>query len=139
MARKADYKLTKEKRKQRVMLTKKELEKIDQRRLYALRLNDYYDIMDAKYKVLSIIDREGLDSDNKKVKLDTAFKLLPYILPQKRAIDMQVTAVKIEDLIKSELKTQVQDTDFDILPEPNTRETGQKQAESEENSENNED
>ena len=85
-------------------LTKKELQEIDRRRLYALRLNDYNDIIEAKQKVLGIIDKDGLDNEEQKVRLDTSLKVLPYIIPQKKAIEMTVTSKSIEDIIKEDIE-----------------------------------
>ena len=85
-------------------LTGKQLKEIDNRRLYALKANDYSDIMDAKHKVIKIIDEKGLDSDDNKTSLDSAFKVLPYIMPQKKAIEVNVIHRKLEDIISESIE-----------------------------------
>ena len=85
-------------------LTGKQLKEIDNRRLYALKANDYSDIMDAKHKVIKIIDEKGLDSDDNKTSLDAAFKVLPYIMPQKKAIEVNVIHRKLEDIISESIE-----------------------------------
>ena len=64
------------------LLTKKALNEIDNRRLYAMRLNDIEEIKEAKSKILEIIDVDGLSNDEQKIRLDAAFKALPYVAPQ---------------------------------------------------------
>src|SRR5574343_1829413 len=86
-------------KKKEKLLTKKQLNEIEKRQLYALRLNNYNDIMDAKQKVIKIIDEKGLDSEDAKTSLDTALKVLPYIIPTKKAVEMNVITRKLEDII----------------------------------------
>lgn len=95
-------------------LTKKQLNEIEKRQLYALRLNNYNDIMDAKKKVIKIIDDDGLSSDEQKTRLDTALKVLPYIMPQKKAIETTVITRKLEDIISESIEeAQIIDTKAD--------------------------
>ncbi len=97
-----DYKLMtyyKNDSKKTKLLTKKQLKNIENRQLYALRLNNYNDIVDAKQKVIKIIDEKGLDSEDPKTSLDTALKVLPYIIPTKKAVEMNVITRKLEDII----------------------------------------
>ena len=86
------------------LLTKKALREIERRQLYALRANNYSDIMDSKTKVIKIIDEKGLDSDDPKTSLDAAFKVLPYIMPQKKAIEVNVVHRKLEDIISESIE-----------------------------------
>ena len=86
------------------LLSKRQLHSIENRQLQALRQNNYSEIMDAKVKVLSIIDKDGLDNDEPKARLDTAIKVLPYIMPTKKAIEMTVTARKLEDIITESIE-----------------------------------
>lgn len=95
-------------------LTKKQLNEIERRQLYALRMNNYNDIMDAKKKVIKIIDDDGLSSDEQKTRLDTALKVLPYIMPQKKAIETTVITRKLEDIISESIEeAQIIDTKAD--------------------------
>lgn len=86
------------------ILTKKQLNEIEKRQLYALKLNNYNDIMDAKQKVIKIIDEEGLDSEDKKTKLDTALKIVEYIIPKKKSSEVTITTKKIEDIIQESIQ-----------------------------------
>lgn len=97
-------------------LTKKQLNEIEKRQLYALRMNNYSDIMDAKQKVIKIIDDDGLSSDEQKTRLDTAIKILPYIMPQKKAIETTVITRKLEDIITESIEeAQIIDTKTDKI------------------------
>lgn len=98
-------------------LTKKQLNEIEKRQLYALRLNNYSDIMDAKQKVIKIIDDDGLSSEEQKTRLDTALKVLPYIIPQKKAIETTVIHRKLEDIISESIE------EAQIIDEPNDKDT----------------
>ena len=86
------------------LLSKRELHSIENRQLQALRMNNYSEIADAKTKVLSIIDKDGLENEDQKLRLDSAFKTLPYIMPQKKAIEVQVTTRKLEDIIEETIQ-----------------------------------
>jgi hypothetical protein len=86
------------------ILTKKQLQEIEKRQLYALKANNYSDIVDAKEKVLKIIDTDGLDNEEQKTRLDAAIKILPYIMPQKKAIEMNVITRKLEDIIQESIQ-----------------------------------
>jgi hypothetical protein len=90
------------------------LQEIERRQLYALRANNYSDIMDAKQKVIKIIDDDGLSSDEQKTRLDTAIKILPYIMPQKKAIETTVITRKLEDIISESIE------EAQIIDEPKT-------------------
>ena len=92
-----EYRLTKQKPKD---LTLKQLNEIDKRRLYAMKCNSFDEIEEMKDKVFGIIDTKGLSNKNDKVSLDTATKLLPFITPQKKAIETTIIVKKIEDIIK---------------------------------------
>lgn len=85
-------------------LTKKQLNEIEKRQLYALRMNNYNDIMDAKEKVIKIIDDDGLSSDEQKTRLDTALKVLPYIIPTKKSIETTIITRKLEDIISESIE-----------------------------------
>jgi hypothetical protein len=85
-------------------LTKKALNEIEKRQLYALRLNNYNDIMDAKEKVIKIIDEEGLNNEESKVKLETALKVLEYIIPKKKSTESVITVRKLEDIIQDHIQ-----------------------------------
>lgn len=85
-------------------ITKKQLQEIDNRRLYALKANDYSNIMDAKEKVIKIIDDDGLSSEDAKTRLDTSLKVLPYIIPTKKAIETTVIHRKLEDIITESIE-----------------------------------
>lgn len=80
-------------------LTKKALNEIEKRQLYALRMNNYQNIEDAKQQIFEIIDTDGLSNEEQKTRLDTALKLIGYITPQKKAIETTVIHKKIEDII----------------------------------------
>ena len=81
-------------------MIKKTLDEIDKRRLLAIKMNDISEIEDFNGQVLEIIKDDGLDNESQKVRLDTAFKTMPYIKPQKKAIETTIIVKKIEDIIK---------------------------------------
>ncbi len=39
-----------------------------------------------------------------KIRLETSLKVLPYIIPQKKAIEMQITTKSIEDIIQEDVQ-----------------------------------
>ena len=84
-------------------ITKKQLQEIDRRRLFALKANDYNDIMDAKEKVIKIIDDDGLSSEEQKTRLDTALKVLEYIVPKKKSTETTIITRKLEDIISEHI------------------------------------
>lgn len=95
-------------------ITKKMLKEIDNRRLYALKMNDYSDIQDAKEKVIKIIDTKGLDSEDDKTSLDTALKVLEYIIPKKKSTELTISTRKLEDIISESIEeAQIIDTKTD--------------------------
>ena len=81
-------------------LSKKQLNEIDNRRLYAMRANDIEEIKDAKSKIINIIDNDGLQNDNAKIRLETALKTLIYVTPQLKSTETVVITKKIEDIIQ---------------------------------------
>ena len=93
-------------------LTLKQLNEIDKRRLYAMKCNSFDEIEEMKDKVLGIIDTKGLSNENEKVSLDTATKILPFITPQKKAIETTIITKSIEDIIK-ESTTEAEFTEID--------------------------
>jgi hypothetical protein len=96
------------------LLTKKAFQEIDNRRLYALKMNDYADIQDAKEKVIKIIDTKGLDSEDDKTSLDTALKVLEYIIPKKKSTELTISTRKLEDIISESIE------EAQIIDEPKT-------------------
>jgi hypothetical protein len=96
------------------LLTKKALQEIERRQLYALRANNYSDIMDAKEKVIKIIDDDGLSSDEQKTRLDTALKVLEYIIPKKKSTELTISTRKLEDIISESIE------EAQIIDEPKT-------------------
>ena len=106
-------------------LTLKQLNEIDKRRLYAMKCNSFDEIEEMKDKVLGIIDVKGLSNANEKISLDTATKILPFITPQKKAIETTITIKKIEDIIADHAeKAQFTEIKEDIT---DSEKTGKKQ------------
>jgi len=108
------------------LLTKKALQEIERRQLYALRANNYNDIMDAKEKVIKIIDDDGLSSEEQKTRLDTALKVLEYIIPKKKSTELTISTRKLEDIISESIEeaqiidTKADKTDDKIAEQPAT-------------------
>lgn len=98
-------------------ITKKMLNEIEKRQLYALRMNNYNDIMDAKEKVIKIIDDDGLSSEEQKTRLDTALKVLEYIIPKKKSTELTISTRKLEDIISESIE------EAQIINEPNDKDT----------------
>lgn len=106
------------------LITKKMLNEIDNRRLYALKMNDYADIQDAKEKVIKIIDTKGLDSEDDKTSLDTALKVLEYIIPKKKSTELTISTRKLEDIISESIEeAQIIDTKTDKSDDKITEQT----------------
>ncbi len=118
-----EYKISRTKPKE---LTLKQLNEIDKRRLYAMKCNSFEEIEEMKDKVLGIIDTKGLSNDNDKVSLDTATKILPFIMPQKKAIETTIIMKKIEDIIQES----TEEVEFKEIKQENSEseKTEQKQA-----------
>jgi hypothetical protein len=107
-----DYSITYLRRPNKI--TQKQLKEIDNRRLYALKMNDYADIQDAKEKVIKIIDDDGLSSEEQKTRLDTALKILEYIIPKKKSTELTISTRKLEDIISESIEeAQIIDTKAD--------------------------
>ena len=99
-----------------VQLTDKQLKEIENRQKLAVILNAKERIEDYKDKVFGIIEEKGLDSDDNKTSLDSAFKVLPYIIPQKKAMDVQITTKTIEQIIQETIP------EAEIIDEQTTKE-----------------
>lgn len=89
-------------RDKKTILSNKQLKEIEKRKLHALKMNNYSDLVDAKEKVFKIIDEKGLDNEDKA--LETAIKILPYIAAQKKSIEMNVISRKLEDIISEHIE-----------------------------------
>lgn len=89
-------------RDKKTILSKKQMKEIEKRKLHALKMNNYSDLIDAKEKVFKIIDEKGLDNEEKA--LETAIKILPYITPQKKAVETTITMRKLEDIISEHIQ-----------------------------------
>ena len=104
-----DYSLTgyyKQNGKSKTLLSKKQLNEIDKRRLYAMKLNDIQEVEQLKDSVLNEI-ASGLNKDielDREKRLKTAFNTLPYIAPQKKQVETTVITRNIEDLIKEDIE-----------------------------------
>ena len=86
--------------KQKNIISNKHLKEIDKKRLLALKMNDLIKVEEYNNKVLEIIKNDGLSSEEAKIRLDAAIKTLPYITPQKKAIETTIIQKSIEDIIK---------------------------------------
>lgn len=86
----------------KTILSNKQMKEIEKRKLHALKMNNYSDLVDAKEKVFKIIDEKGLDNEDKA--LETAIKILPYIAAQKKSIEMNVISRKLEDIISEHIE-----------------------------------
>lgn len=71
-------------------LTKKQLKEIEKRQKLALLYRTREKIEDFHDDILGIIENDGIKNDEQKTRLEIAFKTLPYILPQKRAIETTI-------------------------------------------------
>ena len=94
-------------------LTLKQLKEIDKRRLYAIKANNFEEIKEAKSKIIGIIDKDGLENDNQKVRLDTAIKTLDFVTPKLKSTETVILTKKIEDIIRES----TQEAEFEEINE----------------------
>ena len=85
---------------QKKQIPAKVMQEIVKRQEIAAVLKARERIEDYKNDVFSIIEDHGLNNDDSKTKLETALKVLPYIIPQKKAMEMTVTHKTIEQIIQ---------------------------------------
>ncbi len=93
-------------------LTLKQLNEIDKRRLYAMKCNSFEEIEEMKDKVFGIIDTKGLSSNDDKRSLDTALKVVEFIVPKKKSSEIVVKEKSIEDIIKES----IEEAEFEEIP-----------------------
>ena len=86
------------------ILTDKQRKSIENRQKTALLYNAREKIEDYQSEVFDIIDNDGLKNDNDRDRLSTALKILPYITPIKKQVEMQIITRKIEDLIHEDIE-----------------------------------
>jgi hypothetical protein len=86
------------------LLTDNQLKTIENRQKLALLYRSKEKIEDFQDDVFNIIDEKGLNNDSDKTKLETALKVLPFIVPVKKAMEMTITSKKIEDLISESIE-----------------------------------
>ncbi len=107
-----DYRLNRQHTKQ---LTDKEAKSIENRQKLALMYRAKEKIEDYQNEVFEIIDKDGLQNDEDRRRLETALKVLPYITPQKKAIETTVITKSIEDIIKES----TEEAEFEEIDENN--------------------
>ena len=96
------------------ILTAKMMNEIVKRQETAALMKARERIEDYQNDVFSIIENEGLNSEESKIKLETALKVLPYIIPTKKAIETTITYRKLEDIITESIEeAQIIDTKTD--------------------------
>lgn len=96
-----DYRLN---RKQTLILTDKQRKSIENRQKLALMYKAKEKIEDYQDDVFSIIENEGLNNDESKVKLETALKVLEYIIPKKKSTETTIITRKLEDIIQEHIE-----------------------------------
>ena len=81
-------------------ITKKQLLEIEKRQRMQQLLSNRKKIEEYQKEVFGIIENNGLYSEDEKIQLETALKVLPYIAPQKKAAEITHINKTIEDIIK---------------------------------------
>lgn len=81
------------------LLTENEAKSIERRQNLAIILNAKEKIEDYKNEVFGIIDEKGLKNEDNKTSLDTALKVLEYIIPKKKSSEVILTHKTIENII----------------------------------------
>ena len=76
---------------------------IENRQKLALMYRTKEKIEDYQDDVFEIIDNKGLKSENDKTSLDSAFKVLEYIIPKKKQSEVIIKDKTIEDIIRDEI------------------------------------
>ena len=56
-------------------------------------------IEEYQNEVFGIIENDGINNENEKIRLETALKVIEYIVPKKKSSELTVITRKIEDLI----------------------------------------
>ena len=82
------------------ILTETEKKSIERRQKIALLYRAKEKIEDYQDDVFGIIDNDGLKNEDEKRRIETALKVLPFIVPQKRAVENTIITKKIEDIIQ---------------------------------------
>jgi hypothetical protein len=85
-------------------LSKKQQETIMRRQELALMYRAKDKIEDYQNDVFSIIENEGLNNEESKVKLETALKVLEYIIPKKKSTETTIITRKLEDIIQDHIQ-----------------------------------
>ena len=109
-----DYRLN---RRQSRQLTENESKSIERRQKLALMYKAKDKIEDYQNDVFSIIENEGLNNEESKVKLETALKVLEYIIPKKKSTETTIITRKLEDIIADHIQ------EAEIIPDDETKQS----------------
>lgn len=89
------------------ILTEKARNEILKRQKLALLYKAKEKIEDFQNEVFEIIDNNGLKNEEDKIKLETALKILEYIVPKKKSSEVTITSRKLEDIIEEIEEAQI--------------------------------
>ena len=81
------------------ILPESTLKEVEKRQKYAVLLSSRDKIEEYQKEVFGIVENDGLYNENEKIRLETALKVIEYIVPKKKSSELTVITRKIEDLI----------------------------------------
>ena len=112
-------------KKKKNYISAKNMQEIEKRQQISALMKAREKFEDYQNDVFSIIDKHGLNNDDDKTKLETAIKVLEYIIPKKKSSEVMITTKKIEDIIKETIP----EADFTEIDDPdNTSDNADKQS-----------
>ena len=95
------------------LLTENQLKSIERRKKLALLLRAKDKIEDYQTEVFSIIENDGLNSDDANIRLKTSKDVLEFIVPKKKSSELTVITRKLEDIINESIQ------EAEVVPDEN--------------------
>ena len=92
------------KRTQKKLIPAKVMEEIVKRQEISALMKAREKIEDYKNDVFSVIENDGIKSEDPKTRLKTSLDVLEYIVPKKKSSEVTITTRKIEDLIQETIQ-----------------------------------
>ena len=84
---------------QNKVISQRSMNNIEKRQQISSIIKAKEKIEEYQDQIFEIIDNKGLRAENEKIALDTALKVLEFVIPKKKSSELTVITRKIEDLI----------------------------------------